>query len=64
MAVFLGPGPQNQMGAPQGSFVLNNTVNDQVRSIHVTAINFGSEISGVDRPPVPAGLYLTAAGCF
>lgn len=53
MAVLLGPGPQNQMGVPPGSFVLNNTVNDQIQSTHVTGINFGSEIAGVGVPPVP-----------
>ena len=54
MAVLLGPGPKNQMGEPAGSFLLNNTVNDQTQSTHVTGINFGSEITGVGQPPVPA----------
>ena len=54
MAVLLGPGPNNQIGEPPGSFVLNNTVNNQVMSTHVTQINFGSEIGGVNQAPVGA----------
>lgn len=54
MAVLLGPGPNNQIGAPPGSFVLNNTVNNEVMSTHVSQINFGSEIGGVNQAPVGA----------